>query len=87
MLGLIQTKIQTGRTTGGTITIEEVEDINKCIVLVDGGATGYLSSTTSLVVTLASASYTYYNGSATATGTIKPQSTVSWTVIELGGAV
>lgn len=72
MLGLIQTKIQKGRTTGGTITIEEVSDINKCIVLVDGNGSGYLSNTTTLNVSVLA---TY------------GQSTVSWTVIELGGAV
>lgn len=72
MLGLIQSKIQTGRTTGGTITIEEVSDIRKCIVIVDGNGSGYLTDTTHLSVhTLA----TYGQG------------TVSWTVIELGGAV
>lgn len=52
MLGLVQTKIQTGRTTGGTITIEPVSDIKKCIVIVDGGASGYLTDTTTLNVTI-----------------------------------
>lgn len=72
MLGLIQSKIQVGRTTGGTITIDEVSDIAKCIVLASGGATAYLSTTTSLVVTR---------------DTNNSNGTVDWQVIELGGAV
>lgn len=87
ILGLMQMKIQKGRTTGGTITIDAVSDIKKCIVIVDGGASGYLSSTTALVVTLPKLTTTYYNGSATATQTVTPVATVSWTVIEFGGAV
>ena len=76
-LGLIQTKIQKGRTTGGTITIDEVSDVNKCIVLVDGDGSGYLSSATTLVVNVPAQIASYYT----------PLTTVSWTVIELGGAV
>ena len=72
MLGLIQTKIQTGRTTGGTITIEAVSDIEKCIVIVDSGSTGYLTNETTLSVSR---------------DTNNTNSTVSWSVIELGGAV
>ena len=54
MLGLLQTKIQTGRTTGGNITIEAGADTSKCSVIVD---------------------------------TNNSNGTVSWIIIELGGAI
>lgn len=72
MLGLLQTKIQTGRTTGGNITIEAVADTSKCIVIVDGGATGYLTDNTTLAVSR---------------DTNNTNGVVSWTIVELGGAV
>ena len=77
MLGLVQTKIQIGRTTGGTITIEPVSDIKKCIVLVDSVASAYLESTSSLVVNVPAAIASYQNVATP----------VTWQVIELGGAV
>ena len=77
MLGLIQTKIQTGRTTGGNITIEPVSDIRKCFVYVDGDGSGYLKDVSTLVVSVPTQIASAYT----------PLTTVSWTVIEFGGAV
>ena len=72
MLGLIQCKIQTGRSGSATVTIEEVSDISKCSVYCSANGSAYLSSTTTLVIT---------------TLTTYGQSTVDWQIIEHGGAV
>ena len=54
MLGLIQTKIQketTVATTSLEVTIDEVADINKCLLIVmgrSGYASGAFTSTTSI---------------------------------------
>ena len=75
MLGLIQTKIQKGTTTATTslaVTIDEVADINKCLLIVrgrSGYASGTFTSTTSITVT------------SSASGII------DWQIIEFGGAV
>jgi len=75
MLGLMQTKIQRGTTapiTSLAVTISEVADVNKCILIVngrDGYASGIFTSTTSITVT------------SSVSGI------VDWQVIEMGGAV
>ena len=75
MLGLIQTKIQKGTTAATTslvVTIDEVADINKCLLIVrgrSGYASGTFTSTTSITVT------------SSASGII------DWQIIEFGGAV
>lgn len=72
MLGLVQSKIQKGRSASATVTIDEVSDVNKCSVYCTANGSAYLSSTTTLVVTVLA---TY------------GQSLVDWQVIEHGGAV
>jgi len=72
MLGLTQFKIQKGRSTSATITITAVADVNKCAVFCTANGSAYLSSVTTLVVTVLA---TY------------GQATVDWQVIEFGGAV
>lgn len=94
MLGLIQCKIQRG-TSGVanatsysatvaaqtlTVTIEEVSDVNKCIVLVDGYATATLTDETTLSIYIPPRLYA--SNMYTAGPTL-----VNWQVIELGGAV
>ena len=51
MLGLVDSKIQKGRSTGSaTITIEAVSDIKKCVLLSSRAVEIALTSTTTLVV-------------------------------------
>ena len=75
MLGLIQTKIQKGTTVATTslvVTIDEVADIDKCLLIVNsrsGYASGTFTSTTSITVT------------SSVSGII------DWQIIEFGGAV
>ena len=75
MLGLIQTKIQKGTTAATTslaVTIDEVADINKCLLIArgrSGYASGTFTSTTSITVT------------SSVSGII------DWQIIEFGGAV
>lgn len=75
MLGLIQTKIQKGTTVATTslaVTIDEVADINRCLLIVrgrSGYASGRFTSTTSITVT------------SSVSGII------DWQIIEFGGAV
>jgi hypothetical protein len=72
MLGLIQRKIQKGRSGSATVTITAVSDINKCEVFCTANGSAYLSGVTSLVVTV----FATYG-----------QATVDWQVVEHGGAI
>lgn len=75
MLGLIQTKIQKGTTVATTslaVTIDEIADVDKCLLIVNsrgGYASAIFNSTTEIQV--------YSSASAI----------IDWQVIELGGAV
>lgn len=72
MLGLAQIQIQKGRSGSATVTINAVSDINKCAVFCTANGSAYLTSPTTLVVTVLA---TY------------GQSTVDWQIIEYGGAI
>lgn len=75
MLGLIQCKIQKGTTIATTslaVTITEVSDINKCILIVNGRA-GYASGV--------------FTNTTTITVTSSISGILDWQVIEFGGAV
>ena len=75
MLGIAQCKIQKGTTSATTslaVVIEEVADINKCLLIVNGRsgyASGVFDSTTQITV------------KSSASGII------DWQLIEFGGAV
>jgi len=75
MLGLVQTKIQKGTTVATTslaVTIDEVADTDKCLLIVNsrgGYGSGTFTSTTQITV----------KSSASAI--------IDWQVIEFGGAV
>lgn len=75
MLGIAQCKIQKGTTVATTslaVTIDEVADINKCLLIVNsrgGYGSGVFDSTTQITV----------KSSASAI--------INWQVIEFGGAV
>lgn len=71
-LGVAQVKIQKGRSGTGTVTVTDVGDISKCAVFCTANGSAYLTSTTSLTVTVLA---TY------------GQATVDWMIIEYGGAV
>ena len=65
MLGLVQTKIQHGvSTASGTITIDEVSNVDACIVITTASCTAYLTSTTELSVSAATAWYVIELGGA-----------------------
>lgn len=65
MLGLIQTKIQHGvASAAGNVTIEEVSDINKCIVITGTSGNAYLSDETTLVLGVATSWYVIELGGA-----------------------
>ena len=75
MLGLIQTKIQKGTTAATTslaVTIDEVADINKCLLIVSGRS-GYASGT--------------FTSKTSITVTSSVSGIIDWQIIEFGGAV
>lgn len=75
MLGLVQTKIQKGTTVATTslaVTISEVADINKCLLIVRGRS-GYASGT--------------FTSKTSITVTSSVSGIIDWQIIEFGGAV
>lgn len=75
MLGLLQTKIQKGTTVATTslaVTITEVSDINKCLLIVRGRS-GYASGT--------------FTSKTSITVTSSTSGIIDWQIIEFGGAV